>query len=147
MAILGCKINRRLYRLPEAQREPSPHLFETPTTDELLFNCAYFAQLQNKLRPTSATASMNLAWVATEKQKYYEMHEWYKESVKRADAEGNDGGRFWAVACILLQRVSSEVRFCPCLIPSTRAARSFKSGIWIPLPRASQVWMSLSKCA
>ena len=71
VAILGCKINRRLYRLPEAQREPSPHLFEIPTTVELLQNCAYFAQLQNKLRPTSATASMNLAWVATEKQEYF----------------------------------------------------------------------------
>ena len=65
-------------------------MFAEPTNADLLANCKRQALTQNRLQAHSPVGSMNLGWAATEAGEFKAAHNWYEESVRRADAEEND---------------------------------------------------------
>jgi len=105
LAVIGAKVNRHLYRLPLQQREPPGSPCTAPSTETLLADCRRFTERQNRIRPESPVASMNMGWVEIEARNLAEAHRWFKESVARADAEEND-----VVKC------TSRLEYAGCLV-------------------------------
>ena len=69
MAVMGVKVNRAAYRLPDGQRE-HPHMRDPgqpePPRSYFLDNVRRFAEWQERLQPRSCVASMNMGWAARE---------------------------------------------------------------------------------
>jgi hypothetical protein len=119
VAVMGVKVNRAAYRLPDGQRE-HPHMRDPgqpePPRSYFLDNVRRFAEWQERLQPRSCVASMNMGWAARE----------VRATKAKKKLEGNLSIRvisasiallsFWTVSAIDVHRLALTMACKPSLL-------------------------------
>jgi hypothetical protein len=105
---MAVKLSRRLYHMPENQREIPQSFIRPLTSNQLLDFVEKFAHRQVSVNPTSGVGHANLGWVAMERRNSKEAALHYRKAIDLADAAGND-----IVSC------TARIEYCGCNIIGT----------------------------